>query len=190
MKHEILYLIITTVASIATSVSAFLIYIQIRSNNEWNRRKSTLDILEKSTTGTFSNLFAKIKNLNARYTKIEIQDRNHNYLNLYDLVNENEKIELISDIKQLLNIIENICISMKNDIIDEDITYNMLYTFLIDFYYWTKPYISDRRNIECNDAIFAEYEFYAIYWEIRLSLDKKVLVDKKRNIIRPKHKLI
>jgi hypothetical protein len=189
MKHELFYLIITTVASLATSVSAVLIYVQIKNNNEWNRRKSTFDILDKSTTGLFSILFAKIKNLNTRYTKNEIQDRNHNYLNLYDLVSENEKIELISDIKQLLNIIENICISMKNDIIDEDITYNMLYTFFIDFYYWTKPYISDRRKIESNDAIFSEYEFYAINWEIRLSLDKKGLVDKKRNIIRPKNKL-
>jgi hypothetical protein len=188
-NFEIVTTIISTFALIATSVSAVLIFIQIKDTNEWNRRKTSQEVLYNLTSGKFLELFRKIRDQNKTITGNEIQDKSKNYLILYNKLNPQEKILLEADIVDLLNIIENISISIKNNIIDEDITYNMLYTFFIDNYYWTKPYIMKRRELEENEHIFAEYEYYALKWEKRLVIEKSKSIENKRSIVRAKRKL-
>jgi uncharacterized protein YggT (Ycf19 family) len=188
-NFELITSLISTLALIATSVSAVLIFIQIKSTNEWNRRKTTQEVLHNLTSGRLLELFRKVRDQNKLITDTEYQNKNFTYLHLFNKLNTADGIILEANIVDILNILENVCISIKNNIIDQDITYNMLYTFFIDTYYWTKPYILKRRSIEENDQIFAEFEYYATQWEGRVNLEKKRSLINKRNLVIPKNKL-
>ena len=189
INHQKIANYAVVIGSIFTGISAVLIYIQITSTNEWNRRKASQEMLSNLTTGNFIQLLKNIRDLNKTKTKTEIQDRQYNYNLLLGCLSESEKIETDSKIVEVLNILETISISIKNHIIDEDITYNMLYTFFIDFYYWSLPYIQRRRELEKNEFIFIEYQSFVKRWEKRLLEDKKGGIKDKHKIVKAKNKL-
>lgn len=186
---EYITTIISTLALIFTALSVRFIWLQMKKTNEWNRRKCSQELLINLTSGKFSEIFRKVRELNSEKNKYEIQDKNKNYLELYENLNQKEQIEFISDVLFLLNIMESICISIKNNIIDEDITYNMLYNHFITFFRWVEPYIRKRRMVENNDCVFAELEAFVVKWEKRLEDEKSEGIKNKSHIVKPKEKL-
>lgn len=181
--------VISAVSTVILAISAALLYRQIKSTHDWNRRKTSQELLQNITQGEFQQALSALREAVKEKLHVDMQDRNKNYADLADLLSKEEMRDVTRNLLIVLNTMESIAIYMKNHVVDEDIVYNMSYTFFIDFYYWARPYIYDCRNLEDNEFIAAEYEHYAKAWAERLAADKKKAASAKAQIVKGKPRL-
>jgi len=188
-KSEIIVILISSIGSISTAITAFLIFTQIKSNHDWNRRKTSQEVLNSLTVGEFPNNLQKLRIAVREKLNQDIQNRQKSYTDFKEVLSADELKEYNSIIIKIINILETISVYVKNSIVDEDICYNFSYTFFIDLYHWLKPYIYECRQLESNEFILAEYEYFALKWEDRLVNEKNIKYKAKSNIVLPKKKL-
>lgn len=186
---EIITITINSISSVATAIAAFLIYYQIKSTHDWNRRKTSQEVLNSLINGDFPKDLNKFRIIVKDKLNADMQERNKNYNDLISVCTKEELREINSAVISIINTLETISVYVKNSIVDEDICYNFSYTFFIDLYYWLNPYILECRKRELNEFILAEYEYYAKKWEVRLNQDKKIKDEFKVSIVKAKNRL-
>lgn len=112
-----------------------LLWYQIRSNHEWERRKTTNDVLMDMMAGRFTQLRRNIE------LKIDPYDVGQSYTT--------KKAELTAADEQtltdLLNYLEQVCVAIKHGILDEDISFEMLQPMVGAYWRWAEPYVLSQR---------------------------------------------
>lgn len=184
-----LTLLFSFLGNVILGVSVYFLYKQIKTNHEWNRRKTSQELLNSLTLGEFPTELSRIRIKVKTKLGCDMQDRSKNYSHLKQCLSEEEIAEISTSIIKVINVLETIAINIKNSIVEEDICYNFSYTFFIDYYYWAKPYIYECRKREDNEFILAEYEYYALKWEKRLNEEKDKARTDKTKIVKAKKKL-
>jgi hypothetical protein len=143
-------------ASIAVvAISALLLYLQIRRSHEWNRRRAAHDLIFDSNIGRFRELRNKLED------RIKIHDTNTTYTTDKGKLNDADTLVLES----ILNYLENVCLAVKNHVVDEDIAYECLVAILVSYRRWADPYIRSVRGIEA--LFYIDIDSVAERWDKR-----------------------
>lgn len=147
----------------AACVMLFLVYKQTKKNQEWNRRKTSDETLNRLVMGEFYTL------LNQLIIKYDWDPVNHQktYTQIIKNIEPNDKkVKSIQvTIRSILRILETICINIKHNMIDEDICYDYMYSILINVYNKNIDFIKNERDVRNNPHVFEYVEYYAKKWE-------------------------
>lgn len=112
-----------------------LLWYQIRSNHEWNRRKATNDLFTETILGSVANIRHELEK------KINPYDKSQTYDTMKDKLTP-EDIQLLRD---LLNYLEQMCLAIKHGIIDEDIAFDCAENLIPAYWRWAEPFIKTWR---------------------------------------------
>lgn len=124
--------------------------VEVAKAHDWNRRKSAHDMIFEASLGKFG----------------ELRRQFENGLNIYD-PSQTCASQDLSPAKKLqldaaLNFLENVCLSIKNNVVDEDIVYGALSDVLVAYWRWAQPYIRECRRI--SDDFWSEIDPYERRW--------------------------
>jgi hypothetical protein len=148
-----------------------------KDTHDWNRRKTTHELLNDFTFGDFPRILTELRQMSSlpinEMTKYD------------DVIKEipDEKKELFDKkLNQLLNYFESIAISIKNSIIDKEICYDYAALIYITYYEWSHPFIIKRRNKKNRPSIYINFEELALEWinvvEEEIKRSKSELINK------------
>ena len=147
---------IALTAVIYSAISTNLIY-QIESEKfENERKKISMDFIEKWSNPEMSKLNSK-----ASYALLKIQSLNDEELKTYLTENQDKQMAILN----LLNLFENISIAVNNKIADEEILKSFYKEILCPSYSQLKKIISIIRHQEKNQNYWSEYETLIEKWK-------------------------
>lgn len=174
-KFENLSIIISILSAIfvliATIYAGVQLHITRNSNkkiHEWNRRKTTYDLLKDFSNGDFPRILIEMRKM----SKLPI-DESTNYEKVIETFSGEEKYDFEKKLNQLLNYFEGISISIKNHIIDEDICFDYAGILFERYYNWSKGFIKKRRDATEIRSIYINFENLAERWIEMKKLDNK-----------------
>lgn len=149
--------------------SAFLVLMTLRRNQEWNRRKSTHDLIERLVTGDYTKL-SKIMTVDL---SLKIFERSSSYTRDYNSLDaENQKL-LNNTLAMIFNLLEVLSISIKNKIIDDEICFDYLALMYTSYYRWGKEFLDKKRKEFGDQRVYVNFEELAIKWQNDLEKDFK-----------------
>src|SRR5258706_9120531 len=122
LKLSITSVLINSVGTIFIGVTVLLMWKQIKEASRLNRWANTQKTLDDLTTGEFRSLSDKIE----KDFACGIDDHDENYEKKISQMDENAREELNFALGRLLNMLETLCIKIKNRIVEEDICYDYL----------------------------------------------------------------
>ncbi|MBN2881801.1 DUF4760 domain-containing protein [Candidatus Woesearchaeota archaeon] len=170
-KYEKLTLILGTLnlfivlsGVIYAGIQVFLIRKTNKESHDWNKRKTTFELLTDFTSGNFPKLLDDLNKM----SKLPI-DESTNYNQIYRQVPTNQQFEFDRKLSQVLNYFEGIAVSIKNEIVDEDICFDYASVIYQIYYNWSKSYIEKRRKQTNSDTIYADFENTTKRWIERLN---------------------
>jgi hypothetical protein len=131
---------------------AVMIYRQINVDQDWNRRKATYDLMFQAYVGTFREWRHEISLI------VDVYDTNKKFINTRQKFTQDN----ILTIDNILNFIENLCLSVKHNIVDEKIIHSSLAGMVIAYYRFLEPHIANRRKD--NPLLWVEMDPYVIKW--------------------------
>lgn len=168
---ETISIIIQSLNLVVVIITAIAIWRTLRSSNDWNRRKTTHEILDKLVVGDIPLICTKIK----VDFKCQVDDENLIYSNFIKTLPESDKLTFSDLLVRLLNIFEVIAVDIKNNIVDEDISYDYLCWFYTSFYRFGESYIKQKRH-ECGDPrVLINFSKQAEKWKEKMKSDMKKL---------------
>lgn len=167
-------------SAIATGTAVAVAYFQlsklsqqIRETHEWNRRKTSQEILNMLVFGEFPTLRTKVET--------ELGCRIPDHKETYDLkvssLSGEDKIKLDDALRRVLNILETIAINIKHNIIDEDICYDYLGWIMVEYHRWSTDFIADRRRVAGDPRVLIVFSEYAEKWATRLASERQSIAN-------------
>lgn len=146
---------------LVVAASALLLWYQIWSTHNWNRRKSTHDLLASVSSGSPAELRHRLE------LRIKVYDPREDYARLQPPLEEEEWRVLM----RVLNYFELICQGIRHGIIDDDMAFAYVSNPLIAYYRWSQPFIVRSREV-AGPNTFIELERRAKLWHERRGGDK------------------
>ena len=170
MTPEIVALYISATAAVFAGMAIFLAWRQLRETHEWNRRKSSDDALRFLVSADYQRL----TDLFHEIVPFEEWSKEHtSYKDICPTLTDQQRCLAIKYSWDLLNVLESICIGMKNQIIDEDICFDYLAFILPRCFYWSEPFIDERRKVANEPRLYTELEDFANRWVERKKKESK-----------------
>lgn len=164
----IISLLVSSIGTILVGISAVLLWRQIRETDDWNRRKTSQEILGNLTLGEFPALRERVE----VDFGCEIWNKQETYSTKSAGLTDQETQKLNYAVVRVLNALETISIHMKNDIVDEDICYDYLGWILIQYVRWGTPLIEEKRSKAGNLRIYEGVSDFAKRWEQRFAQEQ------------------
>ena len=182
---ETLIAMSSIVSTLIIGITAIVIWWQLRenqrqaqSNNEWNRRLTTQQMLNNIMLGEFRALRYQFE----KECGCRVSDPNQCYETVKAKFEEEGKKEKIEEMESylvaILNVFEAFAISMKNHIIDEDICYDNLCLLFIRFKRWSEAFINERRQKAADLQVWINFTNYADKWQLRKNKEKAEMAQK------------
>ena len=162
-------MVISIVGVVLTAIGVLLVYLQLRKNHKWNRRQAAHDLLFGPYMFEFYPQYEHIR------SKVDMFDSNKDYTDYEDELSEEDKLK----IDQTLNFLENVCISMRDNIVDEEVVYKSVGSLLPNYQRFMNPYIKEQRS-EVSSLLWVYLDDYAERWRKRAEKRKKSSLDGRR----------
>lgn len=169
MNYPLAGLVVDSLTLIALIVSVVLLYRQISKEHEWNRRKTSQDLLMSLVTGDFTNLR---HDLEVGFG-VRLDDVNQTYADVRTALPPDRQAALKFSVDKLLNFYETIAIGIKNNVLDEEVCFDHFSWNLTRYWKWAEPYHVDRRGLD--STIWMEAAHYVDEWDGRLRDERAVL---------------
>ncbi|MCR4320581.1 MAG: DUF4760 domain-containing protein [Candidatus Brocadiaceae bacterium] len=128
--------LISIINLVVITSAAILLYRQIKTNHEWNRLKAAHDLILDSNLGTFRTLRNNLEK------KIDIYDQAQTYATSKGSLDKEDHRAL----EAILNYLDNLCLAIKNNVVDKEIAFNCLAAILLAYQRWASPYIQECRK--------------------------------------------
>lgn len=188
-KYEIISCIISIISMILVLAGVIYAGIQLfimrkvnKNIHEWNRRKTTYDLLKDFSSGYFPELLDELNSM----SKLHI-DQSTNYGLVFKQIQSESQHDFDRKLSQVLNFFEGIAISIKNHIIDEDICYDYAALIYQIYYNWSISYIRKRRNELGEPSLYIDFENLSKRWINKLkeendNIQKSALVPGKEKL--------
>jgi hypothetical protein len=170
MTIHIVTLIISGMTLVVIAISASLLYYQIKSFHEWNRRKETNDFLANIGYGKLADVRERLR------MHADFYASDQNYATVMQSLPEEEKQKFRSDVITLLNSFEQVALGIKSNILDEQISYDCLGTLIAYVVRWAEPLINELQSQE--GRLLLDTSKLAKAWQNKL--------DSERNTIKAK----
>lgn len=142
---------------VAVGIATWLLHRQIKTNHEWNRRRTSHELIFDFNNGTPGRLRSRLE------SKINIYDKDQTYRTVQDKMTPKDKMNL----EGMLNHFENISIAVKNNVVTDEIMFDVLNGTVIAYFRWANPYIQDCRKID--PGFWIELERLSKKWETELA---------------------
>ena len=140
---------------VVITITAYLIYRQNKASQEWNRRHTAHDLIFEASLGRFRSLRDRLEQ------KIDIYDPGQTYTTVKDKLDAEDHIFLDA----ALNFFENVCLAIKDNVLDEDILYESFGGILCAYTRWASPYIHAQRSI--SPTLWIEFDPFIERWATR-----------------------
>lgn len=148
-------------SAIGTLLAAFLIYFQIRSFEEWNRRQIGHQILNEFVSGTIENT---LETLETKFGWDVLHDA-RTYREVVTVLPAGTEVhELDRLLRRLLRRFEAICISVDHKIVNEATCRDYIFSLLTTIYAASRDFIEKERARRNEPKIFEFVESYAKKW--------------------------
>jgi len=152
-------LVVGTLNLLLLTISVSLVYVQMRKNHDWNRRKESQDLIFKLVTGDIANLRRKL-DIDFGVMPLEV---NQDFATIAQGISEeNRRREFESSVKGLFNYFEAIATGVKNHVLDEEICRDYACLVFSSYWRWGQPFI--RKLRVDHPAVMKDFEFYAKEW--------------------------
>lgn len=165
-KFELISCTVSIVSSIFVLIGLVYAGIQLHLTrianeniHEWNRRKTTYDLLKDFSSGNFSKILMDLRAM----THMRI-DETTNYEIVIKNLSEEKQYDFEKKLNQLLNYFEGIAISIKNHIVDEDICYDYAALIYQRYYIWSCDFIKMRRKDIGDQSLYIDFENISLKW--------------------------
>jgi hypothetical protein len=165
-----LTLVVSSFSTLLIGVYVALLLRQIKETHEWNRRKTSQEILTNLTTGEFPDLRQKLE-LDFMCNVMDGEETYESVASRWARQDEKKKLELDYALKRLLNIFETVSINMKNHMIDEDICYDYLGDIAVQYSRWSKAFIEEGQR--ANPKAWEVFVDYTNRWSERIKLEEE-----------------
>ena len=113
IKLSIISIIISSVGTLIVGITAIILWLQLKTNHEWNRRKATQETLDKLVVGEFPELRRKLE----VELKCSIWDGGQDYKSCITNLSEETSRQFDGYLSRILNIFETVGINIKNNIL-------------------------------------------------------------------------
>jgi hypothetical protein len=131
---------------------------EVTRDHDWNRKRAAHDLIFETSLGRFA----------------ELRRRTEAGIDIYDADQNSATVQLSEERKQdldaVLNFLENVCLSMKNNVVDEEIVYKTLSDILLAYARWAAPYITESRQI--SPDFWKEIDLYVVRWTRRVEAER------------------
>jgi len=177
-------LIIEILSLIVIILSVWLIWKTLKTSHDWNRRKTTQEILDKFVTGEIPELNSKIKiEFNCK-----VYDESNTYIEFISTIKDEKEQDKFKDtLVRILNIFEVLSIDMKNNLVEEEICYDYLAWFFTAYYKFAKPLIEQKQKDANDPRVLINFTDYAEKWINKK--DNELIAHKEGLKIKGKDKL-
>lgn len=132
---------------------------EVTRDHDWNRKRAAHDLIFETSLGRFA----------------ELRRRTEAGIDIYDRTQNSATVQLSDERKQdldaVLNFLENVCLSMKNEVVDEEIVYKTLSDILLAYARWAKPYVTECRQISAD--FWREIDLYVEKWTRRVEEERQ-----------------
>jgi hypothetical protein len=137
---------------------------EISKAHEWNRRRSAHEL-------TFEGSFGKVGDLRRLFEandSIDIWDKNQTVATITNADGTPKKLTRPEQLQldAILNFHENVCLAIKNRVVDEEIVYRALSDMMVAHFRWAGPYIEDCRTKKSSE-FWIEIDPYELRWRVR-----------------------
>ncbi|MBU4446277.1 DUF4760 domain-containing protein [bacterium] len=167
MTIQLAILIISGMTLVVIAISTSLLYYQIKSFHEWNRRKETNDFLANIGYGKLAEVRERLRIYVNPYTP------DQNYATVIQSLPEKEALKLRSDVLTLLNSFEQVALGIKSNILDEQISYDCLGTMITCFVRWAEPLVNELQSQE--SRLLLDTSNLAKAWQEKLNLERDAI---------------
>ncbi len=139
--------ILVALSGFLASISVFLVYRLMKANYEWNRRKTTAEIIDKLMSGEFGK---KTSELQEKFS-FNISDNRQTYDTIVAAIPDFDRPQKVKQfdniLKEIFSSIEYMAMLKKHHIIDDEICYDFLGFVVTELYRWSLPYLSKLQQI-------------------------------------------
>ena len=154
-------LIINTVSMLLVGISAFLLRKQIQAEHEWNRRKVAEETLTRFTSGDFTD---SLDELDDQFQWNILLSGGDLYENIIERLSEKEKKDIDRVLVNIFRNLETVCIKMRHGVLDEDISYDYLFSVLTIIDKKCKVFVENVREARNEPRVYENTEHYALKW--------------------------
>jgi len=155
---------VNVVSAIATTIAAFLIFWQIRSDRKWDRMLASHEILNKFVSGDIENALEYIE----IHLGWDFLHENRTYQQVVAMfaqkTQKNNTDDLDRNLRRLFRRFEALCISMDSNIVKEEICKEYLSGLLVTLYRNCDHFVDTERQRRNDPKIFEFVERYARMW--------------------------
>lgn len=153
----------STLSAVATAISAFLIFAQIRSSSRWSRLQASHSMLNALVSGVLEDT---LETLSDDFDWDILHDRK-TYTELAAELDEGDRKRLVQvdrHLRRMLRRLEAMCISMDSGIVSESVCKNYLFSLLTRVHEQAKGFIEIERSRRGEPRVFEHLEHYARKW--------------------------
>ena len=155
--YKILHLLIL-------AISATFVLITIRKNQEWNRRRTTHEMIHELVTGDYPELSKKL----TVDFEVQVYSKTVDYLRSMDKLDEQKQKELRHTVTKIFNLFEVLSISIKNGVIDDQICFDYLGMMYTEYYRWGIDFIEEMRQKSGEKRILLNFQNCALRWKEKI----------------------
>ena len=162
-------LLVMAAALVVIAVSLWKIMLRIHAHLVWDKKKFSQEFMSRFIYGEFPDLRERLE----RVQDCHISNEDETY-DLKAASCSKERMDEINRLlKNILNIMEGLCINIKFGIVDEDVSYNYLGWLVPQYHRWSKQYIEDLRNRANDPFIYIHISEYAERWSTRMKEESR-----------------
>lgn len=152
-------LILRIASLIGLAISILLVYLQMRRNHDWNRRKATQDLVTQAFTGDLADLRQTLQ----LEFGVDLKDPTQTYQAvLATITSDADRKRYEFTARALFNYFEVVAAALKNNVLDEDICYDQLGLAFCVYWKWGDYLIRECRAN--HPTVFIEWEHYVDRW--------------------------
>lgn len=182
--------ILTITSFLFLTVSAILLYFQIRTGLSFNKRKAAFDFIMKDISKDLIALFKELSQI-TRVPRVQTLYKTYAIKDILDgkvLISE-ELPEFETKVIAILNFYERMAIGIYTGVLDNSICYDDTGFNLIKFFEWVEPYIKILQGEYKEERLFANFldlyeNWHKFYIKIKEKNRKQSKKFTRNNIIR------
>lgn len=160
-----LILLLLIAALLLLSGIGVRIYREIRAFRMWERKRYAQEFLNTFVTGEFPILREKLEKIQ----DCRVGDPDDSYAGKAKTYSRERIDEIDTQLKKILNIFEGLCINIRYDIVDEDLSYDYLGWLIVAYHRWSATYIENLRSRANDNLIYVHFSDYAKKWAGRMA---------------------
>ncbi len=157
-------LILNTISMLIVGISAYLLGKQIYSQDQWNRKKVAEETLTHFTSGKFTSCLDELKE---QYNWKILTKNGETYDEVIKRLDSNDRNAVDQLLVNIFRNLETVGIKMYHGILDEDLSYDYLFSVLTNIVPKCKGFLAKVREERNEPCVYENAEHFANKWALK-----------------------